>query len=129
MMELATALAAGGAAAAGLYLAMSRDAVSIVVGLALLGSGANLFVFAVGRLGQAQPPIIPAGLLSPSGPVADPLPQALVLTAIVIGFAVACFGIALALALQRATNGSGDVGELDAAEPRPGAGGEPGYLP
>ncbi len=128
MMELALALAAGSAAAAGLYLAMSRDAVSIVVGLAVLGSGANLFVFAVGRLGQAQPPIIPAGLLSPLGPVADPLPQALVLTAIVIGFAVACFGIALALALQRA-NGSGDVGELDAAEPRPAAGGEPGTLP
>ena len=59
---------------------------------------------------------------------ADPLPQALVLTAIVIGFALACFGLALALSLQRA-NGGADGDVLNTAEPPPRADGGPGELP
>lgn len=128
MIELLMAVTIGAVAAGGLYLAMSRDLVAIVLGLALLGSAANLFVFAAGRLGPEQPPLIPPGALTTAEAVANPLPQALVLTAIVIGFALACFGVALALSLQRA-NGGADGDALNTAEPAPRAGGEPGDLP
>lgn len=128
MLELVIALTVGAVAAGGLYLAMSRDLVAIVLGVALLGSAANLFVFAAGRLGPQQPPIISPGALAPVEAVANPLPQALVLTAIVIGFALACFGLALALSLQRA-NGGADGDVLNTAEPPPRADGGPGELP
>ena len=97
MIEWALAASVVVVAAAGLYLASARDLVSIVVGLALLGSAVNLFVFAAGRLGEAAPPLVAPGAAAPLAAVANPVPQALVLTAIVIGFAFACFGIALAL--------------------------------
>lgn len=128
MIEFGVAATLGIVAAAGLYLSTSRDMVSIVLGLALLGSAANLFVLAAGRLGQIQPPIVPVGALAPAEAVADPLPQALVLTAIVIGFALACFGLALALALQ-STSDVNDADQMDAAESPPRASGEPGNLP
>ena len=128
MIEWALAASVIVVAAAGLYLASSRDLVSIVVGLALLGSAINLFVFAAGRLGQAVPPFIPAGATAPLAAVANPVPQALVLTAIVIGFAFACFGIALALALA-ARDSRADADALEQAEPPPRPDGSPGELP
>lgn len=77
--------------AAGAYLMMSRSLTRIVIGLALLGHGANLLLLAAG--GRAgEPPLVGGG----GGPVADPLPQALALTAIVITFAVSAFLLALA---------------------------------
>lgn len=81
---------------AGLYLALSRDVLRCVVGLALLGSAVNLLLLAAGRLGSAQPAVIEAGgrVLQEA---ANPLPQALVLTAIVIGFAMTAFVVVLAL--------------------------------
>lgn len=127
MIEWAIAASVGVVAAAGLYLACSRDLVAIVVGLALLGSAANLFVFAAGRLGQALPPLIAPGARAPLEAVANPVPQALVLTAIVIGLALACFGIALALALE-AVDGQADGDALQRAEPPPRPDGEPGDL-
>lgn len=128
MNELALALGVGVVGAAGLYLATSRDLISVVVGIALIGSAANLFVFAMGRLQRMTPPIVPGEMAVPPGAVADPLPQALVLTAIVIGFALACLGLALALRLRTATD-NGDADRLDQSEPPPHADGEPGYLP
>ena len=77
--------------AAGTYLLLQRNLTQIVIGLAVMGHGANLLLLmAGGRAGQA--PIIGTG----DGPVADPLPQALALTAIVITFGVAAFLLALA---------------------------------
>ena len=128
MIEWAIAASVTVAAAAGVYLASARDLVSITVGLALLGSALNLFVFAAGRLEQASPPIIAAGAAAPLAALANPVPQALVLTAIVIGFAFACFGIALALALA-AHDSRADADALDQAEPPPRPGGDPGELP
>jgi len=64
----------------------------VVLGLGLLGYAVNVFIFAMGRLWIASPAILGAGT-----PLADPLPQALVLTAIVIGFATTGFVIELAL--------------------------------
>jgi len=126
MIEWALAACVALVAAAGLYLASSRDLVAMIVGLALLGSAVNLFVFAAGRLGQAVPPIVEAGAAGAA--VANPVPQALVLTAIVIGFAFACFGIALALALA-AYDHRADADALEQAEPPPRPDGDPGELP
>ncbi len=77
--------------AAGTYLLLQRNLTQIVIGLALMGHGANLLLLmAGGRAGRA--PMVDSG----TGPVADPLPQALALTAIVITFGVTAFLLALA---------------------------------
>ena len=75
----------------------------VVLGLSLIGYAVNVFIFAMGRLWMGVPPIVDAG-----PEVADPLPQALVLTAIVIGFATTGFVIELALR-SRHDNGSDHV--------------------
>lgn len=116
-MIWAVAFAVFASLAAGTYLMLSRDLLRCVLGLALLGNGANLALFAGGRLGPAQPPVVPLGEAALTG-AANPLPQALVLTAIVIGFALLCFSLVLALRLiQRA--GTDDALALRAAEPVP----------
>ena len=81
---------------AGLYLALSRDVLRCVVGLALLGSAVNLLLLAAGRLGSAQPAVIEAGgrVLQEA---ANPLPQALVLTAIVISFGMTAVVVMMSL--------------------------------
>jgi multicomponent Na+:H+ antiporter subunit C len=75
------------------------------MGVGLIGSAMNLVVFAAPGASRAAPPLIPAGAAAPAGAVADPLPQALVLTAIVIGFGLSAFVLALAAALRRAEAG------------------------
>lgn len=90
-MILVLALTVGALYAAGTYLVLQRALTRIVLGLALLGHGANLLLLlAGGPAGRA--PIVGAG----AGPVADPLPQALALTAIVITFGITAFLLALA---------------------------------
>lgn len=116
-MIWALALTVWVAAAAGVYLASSRDAVRCVLGLGVLGSAVNLLLLASARVASELPPVVPAGAGS-LGEAADPLPQALVLTAIVIGFAMVCFALALALRLGQAT-GSEDLLALRHAEPPP----------
>jgi multicomponent Na+:H+ antiporter subunit C len=102
---------------AGLYLALSRDIFRCVIGLAILGAAANLVLYAAGRLGSTSPAVVPLGnqVLVDS---ANPLPQALVLTAIVIGFALVCYSLVLLLRLMRSA-GTDDALELRHAEPRP----------
>ncbi len=103
--------------AAGVYLALSRDVFRCVVGLSLLGAAVNLVVFGAGRIGAGQPPILQAGeTVLASG--TNPLPQALVLTAIVIGFAFTAFSFLLAVRVMKAA-GTDDVDALRAAEPAP----------
>jgi multicomponent Na+:H+ antiporter subunit C len=87
--------------AASVLLILSRDTLRLVVGLAMLGGAANLMVFLAGRPGSALPPIIAAGAESLPAAAANPLPQALVLTAIVIGFALLCFALVLIANLAR----------------------------
>jgi multicomponent Na+:H+ antiporter subunit C len=103
--------------AAGLYLALSRDLLRIVVGLALLGSGVNLLLLAAGRMGSAQPAIVAAGQQA-LGEAANAVPQALILTAIVIGFALTCFSFVLVMRLLQRTDND-DASALRAAEPEP----------
>lgn len=105
------------AVSAGAYLALSRDVFRCVLGLAILGAAANLVLFAAGRIGSILPAVVPQGqeVLQSA---ANPLPQALVLTAIVIGFALVCFSLALVLRLIQRT-GIDDAHVLRQAEPLP----------
>lgn len=96
-MEPLIALLVGLFVAAAAYLMMSRALVRVLLGIVVLGNGVNLLIFVAGRLTRATPPIVPAGQMMPVGTFANPLPQALVLTAIVIGFAMFAFLIVLAL--------------------------------
>ncbi len=101
--------------AAGVYLALSRDAFRIVLGLAVLGAAANLVLFAAGRLGSPLPAVVPLGEAA-LGEAGNPLPQALVLTAIVIGFALVCFSFVLVLRLIRDAR-TDDALAMRSAEP------------
>jgi multicomponent K+:H+ antiporter subunit C len=94
-MELLIALSIGVLTGCGVYLTLRARTFPVVLGLTLLSYAVNLFLFATGRLVVGQPPVIGSG--SPIGQLTDPLPQALVLTAIVIGFAMTAFVIMLAL--------------------------------
>lgn len=95
-METAVALLVGLFLAAAIYLMLSRSLVRVLLGIVLLGNAVNLLIFVAGRLTRAVPPIIPAGQPAPLAAAANPLPQALILTAIVIGFAMFVFLIVLA---------------------------------
>ncbi len=95
-MEAVIAVAIGVLTMAAVYLLLRSRTFSVLIGLTLLSYAVNLFVFASGRLQVGAPPI--AG--SP-GPLADPLAQALVLTAIVISFAMTAFVAVLAVVAYR----------------------------
>lgn len=94
-MGIVLALLVGGLYAAGVYMMMRRSIVKLILGLALLGYATNMLIFTVGGLTRAAPPLIPLGATEPPVPYADPLPQALILTAIVIGFGVQAFAVVL----------------------------------
>ncbi len=98
----------------GLYMVLSRNLVRLLLGLSLLTTAVNLMVFQAGRIRSTQPPLIPEGAERLQD-AADPLPQALVLTAIVIGFALSVILVSLAL---RAYRGHGTLrsDEIDSAE-------------
>jgi multicomponent K+:H+ antiporter subunit C len=91
-MELLIALLIGLLTACGVYLLLRARTFPVVMGLTLLSYAVNLFLFAMGRLATGMPPVI-----GETGAYTDPLPQALVLTAIVIGFAMTAFVVVLAL--------------------------------
>lgn len=92
-MEALIAIAIGVLVAAGVYLLLRARTYPVILGIMLIGYGVNMFLVAMGRVGVSSPPIIRDGV----DVYTDPLPQALVLTAIVIGFGMAAFIIVLAL--------------------------------
>ncbi len=99
-MSVLYAFVAAGLFGCGLYMVLSRHIVRMVLGLSLLTTAVNLVLFQAGRIRTSQPPLIPDGS-ERLGESADPLPQALVLTAIVIGFALTVILAALALRTWR----------------------------
>lgn len=117
-MTLALALTVGIVAAAGAYLVLSRDVLRIVLGLIILSGAGNLLLLAAGRVGSNQPAVVPAGQQVLSG-AANPLPQALLLTALVIGFMLACLGLVLAVLVAQLA-GTDDADALRHAEPASG---------
>lgn len=92
-MEFLLASGIGALTAAGLYLILLRRTFPVVIGLSFLSYAVNVFLFTMGRLVVDQPPIIGAS----AGGYADPLPQALVLTAIVITFGMTALIVVLSL--------------------------------
>lgn len=107
-MEFLVATGIGVVTASGIYLLLRGRTFPVVLGLSLLGYAVNIFIFAMGRLMQNASPILQDTTRS-----TDPLPQALVLTAIVIGFATTAFVVQLALR-SRYESGNDHV---DAREP------------
>lgn len=95
------AITAGGLFAVGAYLLLARSAVRLVLGLALLSHAALLSIFVAGGLVRAKPPLIPDGAIAPPPDAADAVPQALMLTAIVISFAITAFAAVLVQQLVR----------------------------
>lgn len=114
-MNLVLPFVVGGLVASGLYLMMRRSTIKLVIGLALLSHAANLLIFTAGGLVRNQPPLISADEQQLRPPYADPLPQALVLTAIVISFGLLAFTIALVYRTYQ-ESGSDDLDELKNAE-------------
>jgi multicomponent K+:H+ antiporter subunit C len=98
-MEALFAIALGVVTACGVYLLLRGRTFPLVLGLSLLSYAANVFIFTMGRLAVNSPPIVAADAAG----YADPLPQALVLTAIVIGFGMTGFIMELALRTARET--------------------------
>lgn len=114
-MFVLLSLVVGGLFAAGFYLMLRRSIVKLIFGLVLLAHAANLLIFTAGGLVRGRPPLIPKGELLPVTEFADPVPQALILTAIVISFAVIAFAAVLIKRVYR-TVGSGDVDKLKATD-------------
>jgi multicomponent K+:H+ antiporter subunit C len=108
-MELLVATAIGVLTAAGTYLVLRKRTFPVILGLSLLTYAVNVFLFASGRLVANRPPI----LRDDAAGYADPLPQALVLTAIVISFGMTAVIVIIALAAFL----SGDDDRIDGIEP------------
>lgn len=94
-MFVVLAIVVGGLYAAGLYLMLQRSITKLIFGLVLLGHAANLLIFTTGGLTRGSPPLVAPGGVAPPADAADPVPQALILTAIVIGFAVLAYAAVL----------------------------------
>ena len=90
-MQILCAGLVGVMVAASVYLILDRNLIRFIFGLILAGNAINLLIFAVGRLDSQRPPLIPDPATATQGPFANALPQALILTAIVIGFALLSF--------------------------------------
>jgi multicomponent Na+:H+ antiporter subunit C len=103
-MEIVLALVIGGLYASGLYMMLRRSLVKLLIGLALLSHAANLLIFTAARLTRAGVPIIGMDQKVLETPYADPLPQALILTAIVISFGVTAFALALSYRTYKSTH-------------------------
>lgn len=102
-MEAVLPIVAGALFAAGFYLMLRRTLGQLIIGLAIIGNAANLLIFSAGRLSTSGTAIVPPGAEGPVEGSADPVPQALILTAIVIGFGILAFFIMLVFRAYRAT--------------------------
>lgn len=116
-METLFAIVIGMFFAAAVYLMLSKFSVRILLGVALLGNAVNLLLFTTGRLVREVPPIIPAGMDALPAGTANPLPQALILTAIVISFSFFAFLLVLTYRAYQEL-GTDDTDEMRLAEPK-----------
>lgn len=118
-MEPLLALLAGVLFAAGTYLILRRNQLRMIFGIVLLGNAVNVLLMAAGRLTWGgRPALVPEGADVPPEPFANPLPQALVLTAIVIGFGLTAFTLVLIYRSYQ-THGTLDQDDLADEEPAP----------
>ncbi len=111
-MEILMSIVAGSLFTAGIYMLLQKQLLRIIIGTALLSHGAHLFILTMGKLERGAPPIIHG---HGGGPYTDPLPQALILTSIVISFGVTSFLLVLAYRAYR-TNHTDNMEKLRGTE-------------
>lgn len=111
-MELLLLLLVGILYSAGIFLMLRRSMVKLLLGLILIGNAANILIFLTGGLTRGKPPIIKDSQTTFTDIYADPVPQALILTAIVISFALTAFAIIL-LKKVYTTTGTDDLDSLN----------------
>lgn len=116
-MEIGLAIGFGAMVAAGTYMLLARHLLRMVLGLSLIAVAVNLLLFIAGGIGPEMPPLVAAGAEFAAPDTANPLPQALVLTAVVIGFALLAFALVLAYRAHLAL-GTVDTDAMRVAEPR-----------
>jgi multicomponent K+:H+ antiporter subunit C len=102
-MEIVLAIAIGVLTGSGVYLLLRPRTFQVIVGLTLMSYAVNLFMFSTGRLAVDSEPVLVTGLKATLANTADPMPQALVLTAIVIGFAMTALFLVVLLASRGLT--------------------------
>jgi len=117
-MEAVIAVLAGVLVACSVHLMLNRNLVKYLLGLVLLGNTANLVIFAAGRVTRGVPALVPEAAVVPPEVVANALPQALILTAIVIGFGLVAFALVLAYRAYEEL-GTVDTEAMRVAEPLP----------
>lgn len=115
-METLLAVLVGIMVAGAVYLMLDRILIRFIFGLVLISNAVNLLIFAVGRLSSRWPPLIPDDSTVPSTQLANALPQALILTAIVIGFALLAFVFVLFFRAYQEI-GTVDTEKMRVAEP------------
>ncbi|WP_421852559.1 Na+/H+ antiporter subunit C [Oricola sp.] len=115
-METAVAILTGVLFTVSFYMMLSRHIIRILLGVAILSNAVNLTIFASGRLTRQVPPFVPEGAATPLEAIANPLPQALVLTAIVIAFSFFAFLLVLVFRSYQEL-GTDDTDEMREAEP------------
>ena len=116
-MEIVLALAIGVLTGSGVWLLLRPRTFQVIMGLSLLSYAVNLFIFSMGRLGLSvgKEPVLIDGVVANLQNYADPLPQALVLTAIVIGFAMTALFLVVLLA-SRGVSGTDHVDGTQSGE-------------
>lgn len=114
-MENVLAIVVGGLYAFGIYMMLRRSLVKLLIGLGLISHATNLLIFTAAQLTRGAPPVIPHESSALQTPYADPLPQALILTAIVISFGVIAFALALAYRTYKEV-GSDDLDKMKGKE-------------
>ncbi|CAA0095210.1 Na(+)/H(+) antiporter subunit C1 [Starkeya nomas] len=113
MMEMILSIGIGVFAASGVWLILRPRTYQVIIGLSLISYAVNLFIFSMGRVRIDAPPILQPDVPGDPAALADPIPQALVLTAIVIGFAMT----ALFLVVLLAARGRTGTDHVDGREP------------
>ena len=114
-MHLLFAILSGVLFAAGVWLVLRRSLVRIVLGLILISHAANLVIFSSNSTGVVSTPIVQEGAQTLQSPHADPLPQALILTAIVISFGLFAFFLVLIKRAHKET-GTDEIDSLGEVE-------------
>jgi multicomponent Na+:H+ antiporter subunit C len=114
-MQVVLAFLIGGLYTIAIYMLLRRSLARLILGLSLITNATNLLIFTVGGLTRAKPPLIAPGAQRPLGPIADPVPQALILTAIVIGFGVLAFMMVLAYRTNQVI-GVDDIDDMRATD-------------
>jgi len=108
-MEFWLSILTGLLFAAGIYLLLHRDFIKLIIGIVLLGNATAMFVFVAGRVVRNAAPLISDSQGTPPEQYADPLPQAIILTALVISFGIQAFALVLFKRVY-------DVHDLDQAD-------------